>query len=450
MPPDVPVKPPLHGPILAAAALCASALARVASPFAKPGLCCRLCASAAWASAQSSGRSGAGFRLRVLIYSHDSFGLGHLRRCRTIAAALARAYPGLSAVIVSGSPIIGSFAFPERVDFVRVPGVLKLADGGYTPLTLPIQAAEAFELRGRIIAAAAEGFRPDVAVVDKEPLGLRGELSPALDLLKRMGTRLVLGLRDVLDDAEALNAEWRRKQVGPALATLYDDILIYGCAEIFDPLAGIDLDEGIRAKIRYTGYLRRELPAQSRGVAPYALPAAPYVLVTTGGGGDGEGLIDWVLSAYEQAPDGLPRALLALGPFMPQSTQRAFLSRAERLGAVTAIGFDAEIEHAVAQAAGVIAMGGYNTFCEILSFDRPAVIVPRERPRREQWLRAKRAQDLELVRLLEDPAERGGTRSPQVMAEALRQVVLQPRPSQKLQPGMLDGLDAVVRILGER
>jgi len=39
---------------------------------------------------------------RVLIYSHDTFGLGHLRRCRAIAHALVQPDPGLSVLILSG------------------------------------------------------------------------------------------------------------------------------------------------------------------------------------------------------------------------------------------------------------------------------------------------------------------------------------------------------------
>jgi len=46
---------------------------------------------------------------RVLIYSHDTFGLGHLRRSRAIANALVRSHPDASVVIISGSPVIGSF-----------------------------------------------------------------------------------------------------------------------------------------------------------------------------------------------------------------------------------------------------------------------------------------------------------------------------------------------------
>src|SRR5258708_22318974 len=59
---------------------------------------------------------------RILIYSHDTMGLGHLRRCRTIAHSLVEKFKHVSVLILSGSPIIGSFDFRARVDFVRVPG----------------------------------------------------------------------------------------------------------------------------------------------------------------------------------------------------------------------------------------------------------------------------------------------------------------------------------------
>ena len=79
---------------------------------------------------------------RILIYSHDTMGLGHLRRCRTIAHALVEQNKDLSVLIISGSPIIGSFDFKTRVDFVRVPGVIKLRNGEYTSLNLHLDIRE--------------------------------------------------------------------------------------------------------------------------------------------------------------------------------------------------------------------------------------------------------------------------------------------------------------------
>ena len=129
---------------------------------------------------------------RVLLYSHDSFGLGHLRRCRALGGALTAARGDLTTLIISGSPIIGAFEFPERVDFVRVPGVIKLRDGAYTPTKLTVETADAFRLRAEIIEETARVFRPDLVIVDKEPLGLRGELTQTLGMLKSQGARLVL------------------------------------------------------------------------------------------------------------------------------------------------------------------------------------------------------------------------------------------------------------------
>ena len=147
---------------------------------------------------------------RVLIYSHDSFGLGHLRRCRAIANALVEHHPGMSVLILSGSPIIGSFDFRSRVDFVRIPGVIKLRNGEYTSLSLKLDIEHTLAMRASIIRHTADVFDPDIFLVDKEPLGLRGEVGDTLAMLHNRGTPLVLGLRDVMDEPALLAPEWER------------------------------------------------------------------------------------------------------------------------------------------------------------------------------------------------------------------------------------------------
>lgn len=385
-------------------------------------------------------RSGGG--PRVLIYSHDTMGLGHLRRCRAIAHALVERDKDLSVLILSGSPIIGSFDFKARVDFVRMPGVIKLRNGEYTSLNLHIDITETLKIRASIIRHTAEAFKPDLFLVDKEPLGLRGEVADTLHMLKAKGVPLVLGLRDVMDDPALLEPEWRRKKALPALRDYYDDIWVYGLPQMCDPLAGLSLPRHVQRKISFTGYLRRfEPPGIARSSFP-ASPTTPYVLVTTGGGGDGEALIDWVLRGYEFDRDLPCRALLVLGPFMQPDLQGEFLRRAAALPHVEAITFDAHLEQLMARAAGVVAMGGYNTFCEILSFDQRAIIVPRTEPRLEQFIRARQAQEFGLVSMLVDD----GTRNAAQMAAALRHLPNQRRPSEVVVPGLLDGMDNVNRL----
>lgn len=381
----------------------------------------------------------------MLIYSHDTMGLGHLRRCRTIAHALVEADKDLSVLILSGSPIIGSFDFKARVDFVRIPGVIKLRDGDYTSLNLHIDIAQTLAIRASIIRHTAEAFQPDMFLVDKEPLGLRGEVSETLEFLKRRNVPLVLGLRDVMDDPALLEPEWKRKNALPALRELYDDIWVYGLPQICDPLEGLAIPQSVRRKMSYTGYLRRTLPLNGPRASMEAAREReqPYVLVTTGGGGDGDALIDWVLRAYEAGVQLPHRALLVLGPFMQSERQAEFLNRAQALPDVEAITFDAHMEALIARAAGVVAMGGYNTFCEILSFDRPGLIVPRTAPRLEQTIRAERAQAQGLVRMLPDD----GIRRTEDMVRALKNLARQKPPSAAVVPGLLDGLENVERLV---
>jgi predicted glycosyltransferase len=378
---------------------------------------------------------------RILIYSHDSFGLGHLRRCREIAHTLVESISDLSVLILSGSPIIGSFDFRARVDFVRVPGVIKLRNGEYTSLKLHMDVEETLALRASIVEHTAKIFDPDMFLVDKEPLGLRGEVEPTLQQLKQRGVPCILGLRDVMDDPELLESEWERKNVVPALTSYYDDIWIYGLPQICDPLEGIDLPASVRKKMTYTGYLGRQLPKTQSTLVLEKIDA-PYVLVTIGGGGDGEEIIDWVLRAYESDASLPHPALLVLGPFMASERQAEFLHRAARLDNVEAITFDARIETLLDRAVGIVSMGGYNTFCEVLSFDKRALIIPRTVPRKEQFLRASRAQELGLVHMLPED-ERLDARE---MATALRHLPQQAKPSSVVVPGLLDGRENVVRL----
>ena len=123
--------------------------------------------------------------------------------------------------------------------------------------------------------------------------------------------------------------------------------------------------------------------------------------------------------------------------------QQEFHDRCEALNKVEIITFDTHIELLMAQAVGIVAMGGYNTFCEILSLNKPALIVPRSVPRQEQTIRASRAVELGLVSML-DPSN---NRDPAKMAAALYQLPDQPPPSTNAIPGLLDGHDNVAKLV---
>jgi predicted glycosyltransferase len=148
------------------------------------------------------------------------------------------------------------------------------------------------------------------------------------------------------------------------------------------------------------------------------------------------------LRAFESGA-ALPfNPLFVLGPFMPADRQQDFRRRIDVLPAAAAITFDAYLETLIDRASAIVSMGGYNTFCEILSFDKPALIVPRERPRQEQRIRAERAAQLGLAAMLRlDEA-----RALDAMVTALRQLSQQTPPSATVVPGLLDGIGNVQRL----
>ncbi|MBE7212492.1 MAG: hypothetical protein INR65_15840 [Gluconacetobacter diazotrophicus] len=371
------------------------------------------------------------------MYSHDTFGLGHLRRCRTIAHALVERFKGVQVLIVSGSSIAGAFEFRTRVDFLKVPSVIKLMNGEYTPLAVHTDLQETLDLRRSLILNTAESFQPDLFIVDKEPLGLRGELEPTLHYLRDQGTTLVLGLRDVMDAPHLLAREWAGADMLGKMEALYDQIWVYGPEDFHDPLAGLDVSASLRAKLRWTGFLKREVPGSN---PPHGALPDNALLLTTGGGGDGAGLVRQVIEAYEHDPGLIEPVVLVLGPFMRAEDREEIRARAERHGAFTVVDFDNKLEAVMRSAAAVVSMGGYNTFCEILSFDRRALIVPRTRPREEQLIRARRAAELGLVDMIlpEEAAD------PSAMAAALRRLALRPRPSQTAYGRRpLDGLHSI-------
>ncbi|GGE15847.1 membrane protein [Aureimonas endophytica] len=377
---------------------------------------------------------------RLLIYSHDSYGLGHLRRCQTIANHLTATHEDLAVIIITGSPVVGSFDFHPRVDFIRVPGIVKLDGNTYASSVAGLAAEEMMEIRSVIILETARRFRPDVFLVDKEPLGLRGEVREALGFLRREGTRNVLGIREVLDDTVLLKDEWERKGALDAVETLYDDIWIYGPRDVYRPLDGLGLSDKALRRARYTGYLRRvlsdEAPPMPEG------PVEPYLLVHAGGGGDGALVIDWVISAYERDP-ALPwRSRIVFGPFLSADEKATFRDRIAAVPKLSAETFVTNMEALVDGASGLVTMGGYNTFCEMLSFDKPTLMVPRTRPRLEQYIRATRAEELGLLRVMLPDGER----DPERMAAALRALPDQPPPSAARLPGLLSGLEEIDRL----
>lgn len=333
----------------------------------------------------------------ILMYSHDTYGLGHIRRTMAIANHLRD--ENTNVLILTGSPLAGRFKFPEQVDFVRIPGMIKHTNDEYKSLSIKIEENQALSIRTNIILATAQTFKPNLFIVDKEPLGLKKEVLPTLEWFKKdhPETRTVLGLRDILDESSVIQKDWQEKNVYSYLNELYSEIWVYGNKEIYNPIEMYDMPESLHDRVKFTGYIPRkslcDTKRQTVRKRYRIMDEDKFILVTTGGGGDGFEVIDHFLEMHDYYPTSLPfKSMIITGPFMPKPVREELKKRANKFG-IKILPFHPRMEELVDAADLVISMGGYNTICEILSQKTPALIIPRESPRKEQLIRAERLKE---------------------------------------------------------
>src|SRR3954451_16527322 len=345
---------------------------------------------------------------RIAFYSYDEQGLGHVRRSIAIAHAVSAA--GASSILlIAGAREAALFRLPAGTDTLALPAPRTDFNGRVRDASLGLDVAGTIRMRIHTLRAALSAYAPDVLVVDGLPLGTHDELAESLGALNALGTRVVLGMREILDDPAYVRAEWERSGAPATLRRHYDAIWVYGDPLVFDAAVEYDMPDDIRAMVRYTGYLRR--PGERLAAAARArrhdlgLPGGRLVLCLLGGGEDGHALAD----AFARAP--LPAGAcgaIVTGPFMAERERAALRELAADRGDLRVLDFVPDVDTLVALADDVVAMGGYNTVCEILASGVPALIVPRDEPCREQLIRATRLAALGLVETIRprdcDPA----------------------------------------------
>ena len=375
---------------------------------------------------------------RIAFYSHDTQGLGHTRRNIALAGALVAAHPGTDVLLVTGNPEACLLPLPRQTDVLTLPTIRKTASGGYASRSLASPLEMVLDLRARMLEATLGSFAPDLLVVDKVPAGVGGELLPALATLRAQGgTRVVLGLREVLDSPDVAVREWAAAGTTETLRDHYDAVWVYGDPDVYDPVGEYALPADIASMVSYTGYLgagRTEgMRPRTRPRARVRPPAGPYVLCMVGGGQDGQQLAETFAAA--PLPAG-HRGVLLTGPFMAPAARAAITEAARDDGRLEVHEFVSDCDDFIGGAAAVVSMAGYNSVCELLAAGCPTLLVPRVHPREEQLLRAQRLAARGLVDLCHPDALSGAA-----IAGWAARAVRGPAPAG--QPVDLDGLRRV-------
>ncbi len=380
---------------------------------------------------------------RILLYSHDTYGLGHLRRSLSVAHQLARDIPDLHQLLVTGSMVAGAFSLPPRLDMVKLPALSKRSSGQYKARTLPLTLRQTLRWREQMLLQATLNFQPHLVLVDKVAGGVHGELLPTLRYLRTWSpeTRLVLGMRDIEDSPEVTRAEWHANGTLQLLEQVYDAILLYGERRLFDPVTAYGMTPRAAQKLRECGYLRRSTRPRPPDTVRRELDIAarPLVVVTVGGGGDGYPILRTYLEMVEAHRPAF-HSLVVTGPLMPRG-KRALLRRMAQGQDVTLLEFTPDLPSYIQAADLVVSMAGYNTVCELLSLGKRALLIPRDRVRAEQRIRAHQMALQGLAQVLL-PNEL----TPARLLRAIQQELAAPPPQITL---ALDGLERVSQAIQE-
>ena len=397
---------------------------------------------------------------KILFASNEIYGIGHLRIVLRLAACIQAELIDASMLLLTASTIPHDFPLPKGLDVIQLPGVGRLNEGvtAYRPLRLPLAFEQVKKLRERIIRETARTYHPDLFLVDFRPGGVAGELLPTLRAFKRQGqTALVLLLRDILDDPGNVRARWQVDRATQALE-YYDEIWVYGCQNLYDPILEYQLPAEVVRKIRFCGYLDIEAPvvASEDIRRTFGVAGQPFVLVTVGSGKVGFPLLDTYLRALAQFPNQMDQfSLIVGGPSLPIEQQDIIRRQCEVISSqnprqrIQFVNFLPRLLDYMAAADLVVSQGGYNTVTEILRLGKRAVIVPYAR-HNEQLIRASLFESFGLIRTIHP-----NQLSPQRLAETMLAALQDAPPTHQrlLQLGFdFAGLnrirDHVIRLLG--
>ncbi len=338
--------------------------------------------------------------MRIALYSHDTCGLGHMRRNLLIAEALERAFPKVNILMITGAREVAAFRFPDGVDAVTLPSLYKEENDRYRSRSLRFDINDLITMRSRLIRTSIEAFAPDLFIVDKVARGTMNELDDTLVYIREQtNTRCILGLRDILDQPDIVQNEWQKAGSRETIAKYYDAVWVYGDPNVYEADRLYNFPADTTDKLSYTGYLDPTLRLEDAQLDNNTTTLLRdlgdrFFMCAVGGGQDGQHLADSFAKAI--FPEGVS-GLIVTGPHMPSACLEALRALARERPHLYVIEFSAEPMLLYAAAERVVSMGGYNTTCELLVLHKKSLIMPRVEPREEQWIRAQRLHALGML-----------------------------------------------------
>jgi len=357
---------------------------------------------------------------RLLLYTHNSIGLGHAFRTLALITGIRKWRPDIDFLVISSSSIPQIF-FNEGIEVIKLPSVKLDIDSDCNRMCprylTDFDLETVFEFRQRLILETFDFFKPDALVVEHNMTGQMSELIPLLmKKWMRKGGQGDFGLvhlnRGIMRWVPLLQIPYenpRHRSESINIGELYDFMYVLEDREVIDiNKAFLGNDPELEKKIRYLGKITNkvyeELPGRDTALSRFGLPDKPVVLISLGRNYRVAALSIRLMECLNQI-DLLDRyqVVMVPDPYLDGDTRSALC--AHPLGAKIEMRcFVPDLVDLVSHADLVVSRAGYNIFNEVLLTGAKAVLIPESHGGGEQEQRVRSAPRDNILVLTEDEA----------------------------------------------
>jgi predicted glycosyltransferase len=342
---------------------------------------------------------------RILVYTHNSIGLGHVFRTLAVITGMRKSRPDIDFLVLSSSSVPQIF-FQEGIEVVKLPSVklnIDAQDNRLEPRYLGDCDLESiFEFRQRIILETFDFFQPDALLIEHNMTGQMSELIPLLmKKWMRKGGPADFALahicRGIMRWVPLLTIPYenpRHRSESINIGLLYDFMYVLEDREVIDiNKAFLGDDPDLEKKIRYLGKItrkvREELSAGAEVAARFGLTDSNVILASLGRGGRVLDLSVRLLEIFrETGADREHQIVMVLDPYLARDVAEAIVNH-PLSGEVRFLHFVPDLVDLINHSRLVISRAGYNTVNEILLTGAKAVLIPESHGGGEQELRVR-------------------------------------------------------------
>ncbi len=342
---------------------------------------------------------------RILVYTHNSIGLGHAFRTLAVITGIKHWRPDIDFLVMSGTSIPQIF-FKEGVEVIKLPSVRLDIDHKDSPMhsryLSGFELESIFDFRQRLIMATFDFFQPDVLIIEHNMTGQMSELIPLLmkKWMRKGGPvdfAVVHICRGIMKWIPLLRIPYqnpRHRSESINIGELYDFMYVLEDREVIDinkEFLGNDPD--LEKKIRYLGKITNkvygELPEWEQVAERFGLPDKKIILVSLGRNQRVMELSKKLLDVFQTT--GLNKEfqiIMVLDPYLDHDALQS-LREGPLAQGVRFLPFMPDLVDLVHHSELVIARAGYNIVNEILLTGVKAILIPESHGGGEQELRVQ-------------------------------------------------------------